>query len=264
MKIGISQLIAPPDWTIDEFFRQSAAAGYEVVELSLRPRGPIHPEVRDAELRRIADLSESQELPIVSLTINHLTGNLLDSGDAQRLGIEQTVFGLQVAAKLGARHALHTLGRLRADLYYDDAYRNAVSALRELAPTCRDLQVRLAIEFVWNGFLFSPLEMRRFLDEVDSDDVGFYFDPGNMAVFQHPHHWVRIVGPRTFLVHLKDWKGNALSGGWPPLTEGDVDFAAINRELRALGYDGPLVSEVPLSVAPLDATARAIRRIISM
>src|SRR5205085_11547615 len=98
---------------------------------------------------------------------------------------------------------LHTLGRLRADLYYDDAYRNAVDSLRQLAPAAAELGVSIAIEFVWNGFLFSPLEMRRFLDEIASPYIGFYFDPGNMAVFQFPHHWVRIVGRHIKMVHLK-------------------------------------------------------------
>jgi sugar phosphate isomerase/epimerase len=43
-----------------------------------------------------------------------------------------------------------------------------------------------------------------------------------------------------------------------------VDYAAINRELRAAGYDGPMISEVPASDAPLEETAKAIRKIISM
>ena len=69
-----------------------------------------------------------------------------------------------------------------------------MAGLRKLAPVAAKLKVALAFEFVWNGFLFSPMEAARFLDEVGSDYVGFYFDPGNMAVFQFPHHWVRILG----------------------------------------------------------------------
>jgi hypothetical protein len=39
----------------------------------------------------------------------------------------------------------------------------------------------------------------------------------------------------------------------------------MNRELRsAASYDGPMISEVPPKVAPIDATARAIRKIIAM
>ena len=53
-------------------------------------------------------------------------------------------------------------------------------------------------------------------------------------------------------------------GRWPALTEGEVDYAAVNRELRAIGYDGPLISEVPPADASLEKTAAAIRQIMTM
>ena len=263
MKTGMSQIVMG-ELSASEFLSQCAQAGYEVVELCMRGDGDLTPHTGENDLRNIANLASELGLPIVSMTHSHCTGNLLDSGEARRTSIEQTVQGLEIAATLGVRCTLHTLGRFTADLYYDDAYRNAVSSLKELASTCEKLDVRIAVEFVWSGFLFSPLEMRRFLDDVGSTHVGFYFDPGNMAVFQFPHHWVRIVGDKTFMVHLKDWKGNALNGGWTPLLEGEVDFAAMNRELRAIGYDGPMISEVEPSQAPIGRTAEAIRKIIAM
>jgi hexulose-6-phosphate isomerase len=216
------------------------------------------------ELQAVADSVRAAGLEPVSMTHSHTTGNVLESGDSQRTAIDETRRGLEVAAAMGIGCTLHTLGRLNPDLYYDDAYQNGINSLREIAKTAERVGVTLAVEFVWNGFLFSPLEMRRFLDEIDSERIGFYFDPGNMAVFHFPHHWVRIVGPHLKMVHLKDWKGSALDGGWPPLLEGNVDYAAMNRELRALGYDGPMISEVPPSDAPIEVTAASIRKIIAM
>jgi len=217
-----------------------------------------------AQLQRIAADAADAGVKLVSMTHTHLTGNLLDSGEQQRIGIEQTVGAIKIADCLGIRCTLHTLGSLRPDLYYDDAYDNAIESLKQIAPAAKQLDVAIAIEFVWNGFLFSPLEMRRLLDEVGSSHVGFYFDPGNMAVFQYPHHWVRILGEHIKMIHLKDWKGNALNGGWPALLDGDVDYAAMNRELRAAGYEGPMISEVSPEDAPIQKTADAIRRIIAM
>ena len=263
MNVGISQLILGT-LPVEEFLSQSSQAGYEVVELCMKNDGDLTPRTGNDDLQKIADQAAGHGVAIASMTHSHCTGNLLDSGEAQRTSIEQTVQGLEIAAKLGVRCTLHTLGRFTTDLYYDDAYRNGVAALKVLAGTCEKLDVRIAIEFVWNGFLFSPMEMRRFLDNIGSTHVGFYFDPGNMAVYQFPHHWVRIVGNKTFMVHLKDWKGGALNGGWTPLLEGEVDFAAMNHELRAIGYDGPMISEVEPALAPIDKTAKAIRTIIAM
>jgi len=260
MRIGISQLVLPK-LSMADFLRESAEAGYDAVELSLRQDSPLSVDASEAEIAAVVAQAQELGLAIESLTINHCTGNLLDSGEARERSIAETRDGLKLAAALGAPCALHTLGSFGPDLYYDDAYRNAVAALKELAGTAEELGVALAVEFVWNGFLFSPLEMRDFLDEVGSKYVGFYFDPGNMAVFQFPHHWVRIVGPHIKRVHLKDWQGRALNGGWTPLLEGGVDFAAMMRELRDAGYTGPLISEVPPSLAPLADTAAAIRKI---
>lgn len=263
MQIGLSQIVMG-NMSLSELFAQAKAAGYEALELVLKNEGELTPKTTAADLNHIAKRAADDGLSLIALVHGHVTGNLLGVGAARELAVEQTADGLRVAKALGIDCTLHTLGRLSPDVYYDEAYASGVRSLRELAPTAEKLGVAVAVEFVWNGFAFSPLEMRRFLDEVNSPQVGFYFDPGNMAVFQFPQHWARITGPHIKMVHLKDWTGNALNGSWPPLLQGKVDFAAINRELRAVGYDGPMISEVPTGTASLKATADAIRRIIAM
>jgi len=263
MQVGISQLIAR-DLPIIEFLQQAEESGYEVAELSLQHEGDLTLQSTPAQLAQIVETATTHHLSLVSMTHSHCTGNLLDSGEAQQTSINETKAGLQIAAELGIHCTLHTLGRLRPDLYYDDAYRNGVRSLQAIAEAAEERNVALAVEFVWNGFLFSPLEMKHFLDEVGSSRIGFYFDPGNMAVFQYPHQWVRIVGEHIKMVHVKDWQGRALNGSWPALLEGEIDYAAMNRELRAIGYDGPMISEVPPDVASFAETAKAIRQIIEM
>ena len=263
MQIGISQLILG-NVPCAEFFRVAAEAGYEVVELCLKREGELTLEMDDAAARRIGAQSRAAGVDIVSMTMSHCTGNLLDTGEARERGIAETAAGLELASRMEIGCVLHTLGGLRADLYYADAYRNGIASLKELAPHAERLNVSIAFEFVWNGFLFSPVEVRRFLDEVGSGRVGFYFDPGNMAVFQFPQHWVRAIGHHVKMAHMKDWRGGPLKGEWTPLLEGEVDFAAVVRELRAIGYDGPMISETPPDMASLEATAGAIRQIIAL
>jgi len=266
MKVGVSQLIMPREMGVEEFMQKAAAAGYEAVELACRDEGDVTPDTPPEKAREIARRAAELGLELTSMTHGHSRdrGNLLADGDARRYGVDRTKQALEVAAAMGIRCTLHTLGRLAPDLYYDEAWRNGVRSLKELAPAAEALGVDIAVEFVWNGFLFSPLEMKRFIEEVGSPAIGFYFDPGNMAVFQFPQHWVRILGPHIKRVHLKDWKGRALNGQWTPLLEGALDFETIMRELRAAGYDAPLISEVSLSLASLEDTAATIRRIREM
>lgn len=263
MQVGISQLVAG-NLTNEQFVETARANGYDVVELSMRQQGPLTAQTSAAELDALRELCHAQGMPIVSLTLNHWHGNLLAAGAEQDTAVEETILGLEAAARLGAPVALHTLGSFSSDLYYDDAYHHAVAGLQRLAPVAARLGVSIAFEFVWNGFLFSPMEVARFLDAVGSNSVGFYFDPGNMAVFQFPHHWARIIGHRIKCVHMKDWQGRALKGGWTPLLQGGVEFPKVMAELRTAGYDGPLISEVPESLAPLADTAAAIRQISAM
>lgn len=262
MKVGISQLILP-DLPLEDFFAACAAAGYEGVELCLGGESPLQLSNTEEEIPRIRALSQQYGLPVVSLVHCQCSASLLAGGEEQKRNIEQTCAGLETARKLGVETTLYTLGQLSPDLYYDEAYENAVKGLQMLGRAAESIGVSLAVEFVWNGFLFSPLEMKRLLEEVGSRAIGFYFDPGNMAVFQYPHHWVRILGPYIKMVHMKDWKGNATDGCWPALLEGNIDFARVMEELRAVEYDGYLISEVDSSVCSIDDTAQRIRKILS-
>ena len=134
MQVGISQLVLGGLPTA-EFFEQSARAGYEVVELALTRDRALTLQTPDSDLHEYARRAVDHGLSLVSMTQTHCTGNLLATGQAQRTGIDETIRGLEIAAKLGIRCTLHTLGGLNADLYYDDAYRNGVASLKELAVT---------------------------------------------------------------------------------------------------------------------------------
>jgi hexulose-6-phosphate isomerase len=265
MQIGVTQCAMwNENCALGEFINHAAASGFELVELVVSTSGDLTIRSTERDLARIRSIADAAKVKIFSLALLHLSAWPIDRGTARQVAVDEIRAGMRLARGLGARSVLLTLGWLRSDLYYDEAYSNGVQSLRELASTADELDVDIVVEFVWNGFLFSPMEMKRFLDEVGNRRIGFYFDPGNMAVFQFPQHWVRILSGHTKLVHLKDWRGTALSGGWTALLEGDVDFPAVMRELRAVGYDGPLTGEVEPHLAPLDKTAAAIRKIMAI
>jgi len=263
MKCGISQLILGK-LSCEEFLNTSSRAGYDVVELTLRQEGEICPQMGEDAVQRIKSLATKAGVDLVSMVFSHCTGNLLDHGEAQKRSVQETIEGIKLCSAMGIGCALHTLGRLRNDLYYEDAFNNAVASLKQIAPEAEKSRVTLAIEFVWNGFLFSPLEMRSLIDEVGSDAVGFYFDPGNMAVFQPPQHWVRALGSRTKMVHMKDWRGGPLQGEWTALLKGEVDFPTVMAELQNAGYTGPFISEVDPALASIEETAETIKQIAKM
>ena len=267
MKVGLSGIITPREWSFAELVAQAKATGYECLEVVPREEGELTLDTPEAGLAALAAAAADEGIAIVSLCgSGGKPMNLMTDDEAERqAGIETSKAMLRAAKALGADTVLHTLGGgPTPELYYHVAYANALRSLQELAPVAESLGVSLAVEYVWNGFLTSPLEMTQFLDQVGSPAVGFFFDPGNMRIFHHSEHWARLCGRHIKKVHAKDfsWAGRVVQ--WPPLLEGQVNFPAVMAELRAAGYDDALISEVPPSVAPLEATAAAIRQILAM
>ena len=82
------------------------------------------------------------------------------------------------------------------------------------------------------------------MDEIGSDNVGVYFDVGNVILTGYPEQWIHILGQRIKRIHFKDFKrdvGNL--SGFCDLLDGDVNFPAVMAALREIGYTGPVTSE---------------------
>ncbi len=265
MNIGVTGLVIPKEWSFAQTLESITAAGYDSFELALRDSGYFSLESTDSELRALAGQAKSAGVSLVSIcpSIRTRPKDLMSADkDSRRLGVATFEEFIRIAETVGVDTILVVLGSLTPDLFYDDAYANALESMKRLAPVAEKAGVKLAIEYVWNKFLLSPMEFTRFCDDVASPNVGFYFDPGNMAIFGYPEHWVRICGRHLMAVHMKDFRRDGAA--WPPLLEGDVDFAKVMMELKRLGFDGPLVSEVDTAAASLAATASSIRKIMDL
>jgi hexulose-6-phosphate isomerase len=266
MRAGITGLVTPREWSFAETLQKIKGYGYDAFEPIITDEGEITVNTPESDLQAMATMAEEMGIELASTcpALERFAMNLLSDDEGVRAeSVEMTRRLLKTSSGLGCDAMLHTLCMpLPADLYYDVAYLQGVKSLRELAPYCEEIGCRIAVEYVWNHFLNGPLEMRNFLDEVGSSQVGFYFDPGNMRVHSHSHHWVRICGKHIFKVHMKDFKHvDWEATSFPGLLEGDVDFDAVMAELRAVGFDGALVSEVDPAIQPYEKTAEIIKKI---
>jgi len=149
---------------------------------------------------------------------------------------------------------------------YDVVWNRSMEALKELAPYAEENCVHLCVENVWNKFLLSPLEMRQFVDEINSPYVGCYFDAGNVMLLGYPQHWVRILGSRIKRVHIKGYQtGDHTLSGFVDLLKGNVPWREVMKALREVGYDGPVTAEMmPWRKGLLEETSKAMDRILAM
>ena len=139
---------------------------------------------------------------------------------------------------------------------YRHAWTRSQAAIKTLIPDAERHGVKIAIEEVWNKFLLSPVEFARYVDEFRSPWVGAYFDVGNVVEFGYPQEWVRELGKRILKIHVKEYKKEKRFGY--ALGEGEIDWPAVTRALREVGYEGWITAEVPYG--KLDAMKDVVRR----
>ncbi len=137
------------------------------------------------------------------------------------------------------------------EVSYADAYARSQAEIRKVLPLAEDMGMKIALENVWNHFLLSPLEMAQYIDELDSPNIGAYFDIGNIVNYGWPEHWIRTLDQRIFKLDVKEysrkrrdeeglWKGFQVKIG-----DGDCDWPAVRQALADINYSGWATAEVP-------------------
>ena len=169
----------------------------------------------------------------------------------RKQGREGLMTAIRDAHHYGASSVLVVPGLVDVNIPYDVGYVNAQAELRKVIHLAEDLGIDLLIENVWNNFLLSPLEMARFIDELDSPRVRSYFDVGNIVRMGWPEQWIRILGKRIAKIHVKEYsrKKQKNEGLWKgfnvKLGEGDCNWPVVMKALREIGYSGWATGEVP-------------------
>ncbi|MEW4531067.1 sugar phosphate isomerase/epimerase family protein [Maioricimonas sp. JC845] len=221
-------MIQAPELSVVEKFRMLRELGYDGVEIATRDKVNNN---RDEVLAARDEVG----LPIHGVV------------NSSRPDIRSAV---DLSKQYGGTSVLVVAGRVNKQMPYDENYREWSARIREAAPYAEEQGIQLLVENVWNGFLLSPLEMARFIDEIDSPAVGVYFDCGNVVRFGWPEQWIRILGDRIVKLDIKEysrdlqknaglWKGFNVEIG-----DGDVDYPAVREALTEIAYSGWATAEV--------------------
>lgn len=254
MKKGISIWSFPGGKAVSDCIRLAKQAGFEGIELALNENGPMSLESNAEEILSYRRLAEKEGIAISSLATGLFWNYSLTSAKeeirqkAKNIVIKQ----LSAAALLGADTILVVPGAVGVDFIpdcevvdYDVAYERAMAVIKELAKYAEEKKVNIGLENVWNKFLLSPLEMRAFIDGINSDYVGAYLDVGNVVYSGYPEQWVKILGKRIKKVHIKDYRRDVGSvSGFVDILSGDVNYPAVMEQLKNTGYCSFLTAEM--------------------
>lgn len=126
----------------------------------------------------------------------------------------------------------------------------AIENISKALPLAAELGVYIAIENVWNQFLYdhagdatqSAEKFVKFVDDLNSPWVGMQFDIGNHWKYGSMGDWIRQLGKRIVKLDLKGF--SRASGKFTKITEGDIDWADVQKALMEIGYVGWAAAEV--------------------
>jgi L-ribulose-5-phosphate 3-epimerase len=254
MKKGINIWSFPGTMSIKECMIYAKEVGFDSIELALNETGAMSLESSEEEVIGYKKLAEEIGIEISSLASGLYWSYPLTSNDENIREKSKAIIKKQIdfAAALGVDTILVVPGAVGVDFIpgsavidYDVAYDRALNGIKELAPYAEEKRVSIGIENVWNKFLLSPLEMRDFIDKVNSPYVGSYFDVGNVVFSGYPEQWIKILGSRIKKVHFKDYRREAGGlHGFVDLLAGDVDYVKVMEAFKAVGYDGYVTAEM--------------------
>jgi len=228
---------------LQERFALVAALGYDGIELDAP---------NDYPLEDVLAAKAASGLEIHSVVDSVHWAKPFSSADpAVRKEASQGLeAALRAAKAYGADNVLLVPAVVNHDTSYAQAWERSLAGIQPLVPLAEELGISISIEFVWNHFLLSPLEMARYVDHFESPAVGAYLDVGNLVRFGWPVHWIEALGSRIRKVHVKGYSRKLMNekGPWAGfgcgIHDGDCEWPAVVKALQKVGYDGWFTAEV--------------------
>jgi hexulose-6-phosphate isomerase len=244
LKKGLGFGMIKEDLSLTDKFKLVKDLGFDGVELN-------SPTELDKSEILAAKEKTGIELPSV-VNKDHWQKPLSDPNpEVRKQCIDSVAQSLQEAKDFGGDAVLVVPGVVNEKVSYEQAYVTAMSSIRELIPYAEKTGIQIALENVWNNFLISPVEARRFVDEINHPLVGWYFDVGNILRYGWPEHWIKTLNSRIIKLHIKEFSRKIMNdeglrkGFQVNLLEGDNNWPFVMQAVREINYTGGwIIAEV--------------------
>ena len=256
--------------SIESALSQTKMHGFDALELSVSSEGVINTNSSKAECEMIRKRIGDSGVFVDSIATGMSWGVSPTSDDEsiRKKSISLHQDALKVASYLDCKALLFVPGVVKSPISpeivrYDRALDRLREAINQMLPIAEDLNVDLCMENVWNGFFYSPIELRDFVDSFDSDRLGVYLDIGNLIGYQqHPPHWVELLNSRIKRVQIKDFQENfdwTGSFSFCDIGAGDVPWKETMEALKTIEYKSTIIAEMlPWDETILSRTSAAM------
>ena len=261
--------------SIESALSQTKNNGFDALELSVSSEGVINTNTSKAECEIIRKKIDDSGIFVDSIATGMSWGVSPTSNDKsiREKSIRLHQDALKVASFLDCKALLFVPGVVKSPIStdivrYDRALDRLREAINQMLPIAEDLNVDLCMENVWNGFFYSPIELRDFVDSFDSDRLGVYLDIGNLIGYQqYPPHWVELLNSRIKRVQIKDFQENfdwTGSFSFCDIGAGDVPWKETIAALNAIQYKSTIIAEMlPWDETILSRTSAAMDQLFN-
>jgi len=251
-------------------------AGFAALELAIGTQGVLTVDATEEQCSDIRAACDDSGLVIETLAsgMSWKCNPVSDDATERAQAIADNRKAIERAAWLGCSSYLLVPGVVctpwnpNKAVRYDLAVERASRMVGELLETAHRVGVEICVENVWNGMFYSPLELAEFVDAFASENLGVYFDVGNVLGYhQYPPHWIELLGDRIKRVHVKGFGFDIENNAWKfcRLMEGQVPWGPVMDALRSIGYDKTVIAEImPHEEGMLEDTAKSLADILSM
>jgi len=237
LKKGLGFGMIKEELSLTDKFKLAVDLGFDGVELN----SPV-----DFSMSEIinAKAKSGIELPSV-VNKDHWSSPLSDPNpEVRKKCIESVAKSLREVKELGGDTVLVVPGVVNEKVPYEQAYITSQNSIRELIPYAEETGMQIALENVWNNFLLSPVEAKRYVDEINHPLVGWYFDIGNVLRYGWPEHWIRTLNRRIMKLHIKEFSRELMNskGLWEgfkvDLLKGDNNWPVVMKAVSEISYQG--------------------------
>lgn len=237
LKKGLVFGMIKDDLPLVDKFKLARDAGFDGIELNSPTEFSIS-EILEAKSK------SGIELPSV-INKDHWSKPLSDPNpEVREECIKSVAESLDQVKELGGDTVLVVPGVVNEKTSYESAYNTALDSIRKLIPYAEKTGMQIALENVWNNFILSPIEAKRFVDEINHPLVGWYFDIGNILRYGWPEHWIKTLNKRIMKLHIKEFSREKMNsqGLWEgfkvDLLKGDNNWPVVMKSIREVDYKG--------------------------
>ncbi len=157
--------------------------------------------------------------------------------------MKELMQGSDFAKKLGVKNVATHVGFLPENPSTKE-YGSIVCALRQVVEYCKNNNQY----FLFETGQETPVTLRRTIEDIGFDNIGVNLDTANLILYgkAHPIDALEIIGKYVRDIHAKDGcyptDGKNL-GEEKALGEGIVNFPAVVKKLKEIGYEGTITIE---------------------